>query len=196
MGMGARYCRRRHRRRRHRRRHHCLAASWLCCLRGLRAAGLRARLLLGVPAGLRWCGPRRRLYRPAGASLPRLFWWPACWRPTRVCWWPACWRPARVCWWPACWWPARVCWWPACWWPARVRWWPARWWPARVCWWPAYWRSGRLLRAALPVIRSENRNLSGQRWPAPFLSMSHVAERHADLEDRLGGSLAQSFVLG
>jgi hypothetical protein len=31
MGMGARFCRRRHRRR-----HHCLAASWLCCLRGLR----------------------------------------------------------------------------------------------------------------------------------------------------------------
>jgi hypothetical protein len=96
--------------------------------RGLSAAGLRARLLLGVPAGLRWCGPRRRLYGPAGASLPRLC--PA----------SACRRPARICWRPTCW--------------SRS--------PGRICWRPACWRSGRLLHAALPVIRSENRHLSGQ----------------------------------
>jgi hypothetical protein len=37
---------------------------------GLCAAGLRARLLLGVPTGLRWCRQARGLYRPAGKSDP------------------------------------------------------------------------------------------------------------------------------
>src|ERR1700722_19815424 len=50
----------------------CLAASWLRGLPRVCAAGLRARMLLDVPTSLRWCRPHRRLYRPAGASLPRL----------------------------------------------------------------------------------------------------------------------------
>jgi hypothetical protein len=72
MGMGAGRCRR------HRRGHHhcwrdrCFPATWLCGVSRLRAAGIWARLLLGVPAGLRSLGPRRRLYGPPGASLPRL----------------------------------------------------------------------------------------------------------------------------
>jgi hypothetical protein len=174
MGMGARNCRRRHRRRRHRRRHHCLAASWLCCLRGLSAAGLRARLLLGVPAGLRCCGPRRRLHRTAGASLPRLL---------GACAWQ-CGAPARIRWRPACW--------------RR---------PARVRWRPACRRSGRLLYAALPVIRSEKRNLFGQRWPAPSMSVSQLlnvmpigeadrskARRSASSTLRHGGAAIQMHI--
>ena len=69
--------------------------------------------------------PRRRLYRPAGASLPRLRGRPAWWRSARICR-----RPACRC-------------------------------PSRICRRPAWRRSGRILHAALPVIRSENRNLSG-----------------------------------
>jgi hypothetical protein len=33
------------------------------------------------------------------------------------------------------------------------------------------------LHAAFPVIRSENRNLSRQGWPAPFLSVIQITER-------------------
>ena len=47
-----------------------LLATW--STQAMRAAGLRARVLLDVPTSLRWCRPHRRLYRPAGTSLPRL----------------------------------------------------------------------------------------------------------------------------
>ena len=38
----------------------------------LRQAGLRTRLLLDIPTGLRWLGPHRRLHGPARAGLPGL----------------------------------------------------------------------------------------------------------------------------
>jgi hypothetical protein len=102
-------------------------------LAGLSTKAMRHRSTRQAVIGrLRWCRPRRRLYWPAGASLPRLLG-------------ASAWQCGRS--------------------------------PARVCWGPARWRSCRLLHAAFPVIRSENRNLSGQRWPAPFLSVSQLAER-------------------
>jgi hypothetical protein len=53
------------------------------------------------------------------------------------------------------------------------------------------------LHAALPAVRSENRKLSGQRWPASFLSVSHAAERHADVGDGLTEARwPKSFILG
>ena len=38
----------------------------------VRTAGVRTRVLLGIPACLRRCRPRCRLYRPTGTGLPWL----------------------------------------------------------------------------------------------------------------------------
>jgi hypothetical protein len=71
-GMGARRCRRRRWRRGDCRRHHCLPAARIRRLSRLCRAALRTGLLLGIAAGLRWLGSRRRLYRATGAGLPGL----------------------------------------------------------------------------------------------------------------------------
>jgi hypothetical protein len=70
--MGSRRCRRRHRRRDCRRRHHCVATARLCGVSRLRRTGLWTGLLLGIAAGVRSLGPRRRLYGSAGAGVSGL----------------------------------------------------------------------------------------------------------------------------
>ena len=138
-------------------RHHRVAASRLCGLPGLCAAGLRAGLLLGVSAGVRCFWPGHWLQRPSGAGLPRL---PAAGR----CGWSAA-RPARSCCWSTAW-PVGLRGRPAAW--PRAR-------PARRRRRSARGRSGRLLRAALSIIRSANRDLSGLRRPAPSLPLSSTS---------------------
>ena len=44
----------------------------LCGVPRLRTVGVRTRVLLGIPACLRRCRPRCRLYRPTGTGLPWL----------------------------------------------------------------------------------------------------------------------------
>ena len=53
-------------------RYHCLSAARICSVPKLRPAGLRTRLLLDIPTGLRWFGPHRRIHGPARAGLPGL----------------------------------------------------------------------------------------------------------------------------
>ena len=55
-----------------RRSHHRLPTTRLCGVPRLRTAGVRTRVLLGIPACLRRCRPRCRLYRPTVTSLPWL----------------------------------------------------------------------------------------------------------------------------
>jgi hypothetical protein len=64
-GRGRRGCR-------DRRRDHRIPAAGLRGVPRLRSPGVRTRLLLGIPAGVRRSGPRRRLHGAAGAGLPRL----------------------------------------------------------------------------------------------------------------------------
>ena len=64
-GRGRRGCR-------DRRRDHCIPAAGLRRVPQLRPAGVRTRMLLGITAGVRRFGPRRRLYGAAGAGLPWL----------------------------------------------------------------------------------------------------------------------------
>ena len=70
--MGTRSCGRGRRRGRYRRRDHRIPAAGLRGVPGLLPAGVRTGLLLGIRAGVRRSGPRRRLYGAAGAGLPRL----------------------------------------------------------------------------------------------------------------------------
>jgi hypothetical protein len=72
MGVGTWRCRRSHRWRCDRRSHHRLPTTGLCGVPRLRTAGVRTRVLLGIPACLRRCRPRCRLYRPTGTGLPWL----------------------------------------------------------------------------------------------------------------------------
>jgi len=72
MGVGTGRCRRSHRWRCDRRSHHRLPTTRLCGVPRLRTAGVRTRVLLGIPACLRRCRPRCRLYRPTGTGLPWL----------------------------------------------------------------------------------------------------------------------------
>ena len=55
-----------------RRSHHRLPTTRLCGVPRLRTAGVRTRVLLGIPACLRRCRPRCRLYRPTVTDLPWL----------------------------------------------------------------------------------------------------------------------------
>jgi len=72
MGMGAGRCRRCHWWCCDRRCHHRLPTARLCGVPRLRTAGLRTRVLLGIPACLRRCRSRRRVYGPTGTGLPWL----------------------------------------------------------------------------------------------------------------------------
>ena len=71
-GVGTWRCRRSHRWRCDRRSHHRLPTTGLYGVPRLRTAGVRTRVLLGIPACLRRCRPRCRLYRPTGTGLPWL----------------------------------------------------------------------------------------------------------------------------
>jgi len=57
---------------RDRRCHHCLPTARLCGVPRLRTTRLRTRVLLGIPARLRRCRPRRRVYRSTGSALAML----------------------------------------------------------------------------------------------------------------------------
>ena len=69
-GGGDRACRRSHRWRWNAGAHHRLPNTGLCGAPRLPTAGVRTRVLLGIPACLRRCRPRCRLYRPTGTGLP------------------------------------------------------------------------------------------------------------------------------
>jgi hypothetical protein len=72
MGVGTGRCRWSRRGRWDRRRDHRVPTAGLRGVPRRRPAGVRNRMLLGIPAGVRRSRPRRRLYGAAGAGLPRL----------------------------------------------------------------------------------------------------------------------------